>query len=144
MNTIDSTHAWHFGRDGKPDRLVTIVTLPIKTVSEMNAREHWARRAARSRQARQLAAWGAGAVLAEYRKSLEQRRPGVVHVLLTRIAPRQLDDDNLRSALKATRDGITDALGLHCDRDGRLRWDYEQARGEPKQYAVKVTVWREP
>lgn len=142
MNTIESTHCWHFGQDGRPDRLDLIVTLPIKTVSELNVREHWARRAARTRQARQLAAWGCSAVLTEYRQQLAHRTCPTVHILLTRIAPRALDCDNLRGALKGVRDGVTDALGLECDRDERLRWEYAQMKGEPKQYAVRVTVWR--
>jgi hypothetical protein len=60
-------------------------------------------------------------------------------VRLTRIAPRQLDDDNLRGSLKAARDGVADWLGVP-DNDPRIRWDYAQEKGKPKTYAVRVDV----
>lgn len=42
-------------------------------------------------------------------------------VLLTRVAPRELDSDNLQGALKHVRDGVADALGVD-DRDERVTW----------------------
>lgn len=39
-----------------------------------------------------------------------------------------LDDDNLRSALKAVRDGIAEKLGID-DRDPRVEWRYGQRKG---------------
>ena len=104
--------------------------LEIKTMSEPNMRGHWAKRAARAkaqrRKAQALAAPRAAAV-------------GLpVAVTLTRIAPSNgLDDDNLRGALKAVRDGVADAFGLD-DRDGRIRWQYGQAHG--KDYGVRIDM----
>lgn len=104
--------------------------LEVKTVSEPNMRGHWAKRAARAkaqrRRAHTLCAAAAAAV-------------GLpVAVTLTRIAPSAgLDDDNLRGALKAVRDGVADAFGLD-DRDGRIRWGYEQQRG--REYGVRITM----
>lgn len=104
--------------------------LELKTISEPNARGHWAKRAARvkaqRRRAHALCAAPAAAV-------------GLpVTVTLTRIAPSGgLDDDNLRGALKAVRDGVADAFGLD-DRDGRIAWAYEQQRG--KEYGVRITM----
>lgn len=104
--------------------------LEVKTVSEPNMRGHWAKRAARAkaqrRRAHALCAAPAAAV-------------GLpVAVTLTRIAPSAgLDDDNLRGALKAVRDGVADAFGLD-DRDGRIRWGYEQQRG--REYGVRITM----
>lgn len=60
-------------------------------------------------------------------------------VTLTRIGPGRLDDDNLAAGFKATRDGIADALQLK-DHDARLRWIYDQVRGEPKRYAARVQL----
>jgi hypothetical protein len=65
----------------------------------------------------------------------------LLEVHLTRIAPRELDDDNLRGALKSTRDGVADALGID-DRDPRVRWGYGQERGKVREYAVRVEVAR--
>jgi hypothetical protein len=62
--------------------------------------------------------------------------------MLVRIAPRALDDDNLRGALKAARDGVSDAMGVN-DRDPRVTWLYGQRRGSTGQYAVEVSVWSE-
>lgn len=58
---------------------------------------------------------------------------------LTRIAPRELDGDNLQSSLKACRDGVADWLGVD-DRDPRVTWSYAQRRGAPHYYAVEVQV----
>lgn len=101
--------------------------LPIRTVSVVNTREHWRRRAKRAQ----------GERMAAKTQCPDFQLPCVV--TLTRIAPRALDDDNLRPALKAIRDGIADRLGVN-DRDPRVRWQYQQARGAPKQYAVRVRL----
>ena len=129
------------------------VTLPIQTKSLLNVRWHWAKKA-------KLAAQQRGIVLIALRTRLEplrlsevvprtkaRRRGGSVpamallEVHLTRIAPRELDDDNLRGALKSTRDGVADALGID-DRDPRVRWGYGQERGNVREYAVRVEVAR--
>jgi hypothetical protein len=124
------------------DHAEVVVTLPLKTVSEMNMREHWAPKSRRAAQARMIAKWSCSAPLCHLREGLAKGYTAGVVVTLTRIAPRALDDDNLRSALKAVRDGVTDALGLACDRDARLTWAYAQERGRPKEYAVRVVVSR--
>ena len=56
-------------------------------------------------------------------------------VTMTRVSPRGLDDDNLRSALKATRDGIADKLGVD-DRSPLVEWRYAQRQA--KQACVVV------
>jgi hypothetical protein len=110
------------------------ITIPIRTVSEANRsrHEHWgtkSRRVKAQRQACYAATWNA----IDYPQDL----PCTVY--LTRISPRKLDDDNLRGALKACRDGVADAIGVD-DGDERVTWDYSQRRGKPKEYAVEVTV----
>jgi hypothetical protein len=109
------------------------VTLPIKTVSVANKREHWATRASRAKRHR-------GQVWAEMRYHFGQPNfLSNVRVKLVRIAPRQLDDDNLRSAFKSARDGIADWLKID-DGDPRVTWDYGQERGKPREYAVRIEV----
>jgi hypothetical protein len=71
-------------------------------------------------------------------------------VLLVRVSPRGLDGDNLQGALKAVRDGVTDWFsgglnesnkkGMINDRDGRIRWMYQQKKGPPKHYAVEIWI----
>jgi len=103
-------------------------TLPIKTVSILNVREHWAKRAKRSKLHRTTA----NAMLRTYGTPGDHWRgafPIRFTITLTRIGGRTLDTDNLGSALKATRDGVADWLGID-DGDKRLTWQYGQ---EPKK-----------
>lgn len=64
---------------------------------------------------------------------MEKRLPLVVK--MTRVSPRMLDDDNLRGALKSIRDGVADRLRID-DRDPRVKWEYDQRFGAPKQHMV--------
>lgn len=110
--------------------MTVTASIQVKTVSTLNMREHWAKRAARAKTHRK-AAYAITKVIAS-----GQRLP--VAVTLTRIAPSNgLDDDNLRGALKSVRDGVADAFGLD-DRDPRIEWRYWQVRG--KGYAVAIEV----
>lgn len=111
------------------------VTIPIRTVSETNQREHWASRHRRRREQRQTVALVVGAHL----RVVGLEVPCIV--TLTRIAPRSLDGDNLQGALKAVRDGVADALGVD-DSDPRISWGYAQRRGAKKQHAVHVRIVR--
>jgi crossover junction endodeoxyribonuclease RusA len=109
------------------------VTIPVKVVSVANQRLHWAAKATQTKRQR-LLAWA----------ELKHAAPdgpglGPVVVKLTRIAPRELDDDNLRSAFKAMRDGVADWLKVD-DRDSRVKWEYAQERGAPKFYAARLEV----
>lgn len=107
-----------------------MIHVPLRTVSGMNAREHWRARAGRVKGERQLVAWHLATV----------KKPAVpLVVTLTRIAPSNgLDDDNLAGALKAVRDEIAAWLGVD-DRDrATVRYEYEQERGP---WGVRIE-WR--
>jgi len=108
-----------------------IVRLPIKTVSVSNVREHWAKRAKRAKEHRQAAF-----LLTAKMKRIPKC------IALVRIAPRKLDDDNLRHALKAVRDGVADRLQIN-DNDPRVTWRYEQVKGKPREHAVDVAWWND-
>jgi len=105
-------------------------TLPIATKSEANRRDHWRVKARRTKEQRSTAA-----VLLRCYLGPCPAPPS--RVTLTRIAPRDLDDDNLVSALKAVRDGVQDWSGID---DRKLRVAYEQRRGKPNEYAVEVRI----
>jgi hypothetical protein len=110
------------------------VTLPLKIESVANKRWHWAKLAT-YHKTRRLQAW------AELRALDIGRLIGPVRVVITRIAPRQLDGhDNLRSGAKGLVDGVADWLGVP-DSDPRIQWDYAQETGAPKQYAVRIEVF---
>jgi hypothetical protein len=102
--------------------------LPMRLPSTANLREHWAVRAKRT------AAHRAAGLLVS--KTAGMRLPVVV--TLTRIAPRELDDDNLASAFKAFRDGVAEGLGFGGDRVPGLAWHYQQEKG--KTPTVKVVI----
>jgi hypothetical protein len=75
-------------------------------------------------------------------KIAEKDRPTPPLVItMTRIAPRELDGDNVTTAMKPVRDGIADGLGLTDDaeRNG-LRWECRQMRGMPKEYGLRIEI----
>ncbi len=109
-----------------PPRTVR-VTLPLKVVNESNQRSRWGT-ARRTKQAR-------GTVGMVVRMQVGQLGPPPYVVTLTRIAPRNLDSDGVVSALKATRDGVADALGIN-DGDERVEWRYGQRRGSPRDVTI--------
>ncbi len=109
------------------------VEYPLRVVSESNARGHWGGRAGRTKDARGLAQM----ILRSHLGAAPLDLPLVVS--LTRIAPRALDDDNLRGALKATRDGIADYLDVD-DRSPLVTWDYAQERGPKRTHLVRIEI----
>lgn len=118
------------------------ISVPIHTVSEANRREHWAKKARRTKSHRIACAFSVRTMASA--KQLEAMLAAGIEVTLTRVAPRELDDDNLRGALKGCRDGVTDGLALSNDRDPRIRWAYAQERGAVREYAVRIRieVWK--
>ena len=108
------------------------ISIPIKLVSVANLRMHWAVKAklAKSHRSR------VGAFL-RHEAPIPPTTP--LTVVLTRIAPRRLDSDNLASAFKACRDGIADWLEVDDGNQG-IQWVYEQRAGGPKVYAIEVEV----
>jgi hypothetical protein len=106
--------------------------LPLRIISEANARDHWFKTAERKRQHRRTA-------LLMLRASPRPDTDETITITLTRIAPRVLDDDNLASGFKAVRDGVADWLGIN-DGSPRLAWRYAQRKGATGIYAAEVQV----
>ena len=107
----------------------------LRTESESNPKRagNWWEHSKRAKHQR-------GTVLVVLGASVGRRAipSGPLDVTLARIAPSAgLDDDNLRPALKAVRDGVADFLGLSSDRDPRVAWHYLQERGA---WAVRITL----
>ncbi len=118
------------------DRVYVIrdVTIPMRLVSLTNQREHWAVKARRAKSQRMTTRF-----IIDH--GPEMLATGMFLVTLTRVAPRELDDDNLRAACKSVRDGVADWLGID-DGDTRIEWRYEQAKGKPKEHAVRILIER--
>lgn len=112
---------------------ILTMTIPMRTYSPNGSHMHWAKKAKRAKEQRSVVAL-----------MLRSKCPhtgrfgwGPPYVItLTRISPRKLDDDNLRGALKACRDGVADWLGID-DGSELLTWHYLQTTGA---YAVGVVV----
>ena len=102
--------------------------LPLKIESVANKREHWSEKSKRTKHHRQQACFMTPA-----------RATVPCIVTMTRIGPRELDDDNLASAFKAVRDGIADKLGVN-DNDKRIQWRYAQRKGKPKEYSAEIEI----
>lgn len=54
-----------------------------------------------------------------------------VTVTLVRFSPGELDDDNVRGAMKHVRDAVAIELGVPNDADSRWTWVYQQAKESP-------------
>lgn len=113
--------------------------LPIKTASEANSSEHWTVKAKRHKLQKR---WVKTFFLRE--------RPQIslpARVVLTRVAPRQLDSqDNLPASLKYVVDAIAEQLTGNfvpgrADSDKRMSWEYKQQKGKPHEYAVKIEIF---
>lgn len=109
------------------------IDVPIKTSStNTKLRVHWRtnrRTAKREREAVFMMLRSGGV------RALGPTEAATVY--LTRNAPRALDDDNLRGALKAVRDEVAKALGVD-DRDARVAYEYRQAKA--KAPSVRIVV----
>ena len=117
-----------------------IFTIPIRTQSDANLREHWAAKAKRVQIQREAVAWCWLALPLAGRWNVKNQLAAGLVITLTRIASRDLDDDNLVRSMKAVRDEIAKQLGID-DRSMLVKWQYAQERGnQPKEYAVKVEI----
>jgi hypothetical protein len=113
------------------------VTVPIQTVSEMNRRDHWAKRHRRARDQKDLVT-----LMLRTAKFDRKRLVAPFVVKMTRLAPGAIkDSDNLAAATKAARDAIAAFLGVD-DADllgtGQVRWIVAQERG--KAYGLRIEI----
>jgi len=138
-----------FGSSSKEDEfktqidanLVLDMFIPVVTMSEMNVFGHWSVRYKRFKEqkARILAKW--------QEEKIKISTP--CHVLMIRVSPRAMDDDNLRGALKACRDIIADIIipnksAGHADSSPLIVWEYHQERRQPKTYGLHVKIYEMP
>src|SRR5882724_177683 len=105
---------------------LTVTIMPLRTMSEANGsqREHWGSKHRRHKDQREVTYFTLRQVLGHV---CPVQAP--MTITLTRIAPRALDEgDNLSSALKSVRDGVSDYLCGHYgqgqDRQPGLHWRY--------------------
>lgn len=119
-----------------PDDVTVSIEIPIRASTSLNSRLHWAERARRVKNERNLVRlWMAQYPMGEVIRGCDWAA-GRWLVTLTRCGPRPMDSDNVVGALKGVRDSVAEVLGLD-DGDARLTWRYRQEKGA---YAVRVTI----
>jgi len=109
--------------------MIQSCTWRARLSSSLNARVHWRVRAKTAKAEREQARLMCHALM------ILPAPPCVVR--LTRVGPRQLDDDNVATAFKSIRDGVADWLGVDDGDTIKVRWEYAQERGA---YAIRVEV----
>lgn len=104
----------------------------FKLMAGPNVHCHWREKARRTKRERQAAYW----------LLMDAKRPPLpVTVRMVRVAPRRVDeDDNLNGMFKAMRDGVADAYGIADNDKTKIRFTYDQERGAPHQYGVRIEV----
>jgi len=112
-------------------------SIPIRLQSYANMAEHWRRKVQRKKKHNEL--------LDAYFfvQQLEIKPP--CRITLVRVAPRKLDDDNLRFAFKNVLDRIGKYLMPekkvgHADGSGLIQVDYQQTRGKPNEYKINIII----
>jgi hypothetical protein len=108
--------------------------VPIKTVSELNQRCHWAVRNKRRTEQRKAIYYAWKVALASTRRRLIP-----CTVRLTRRGMKMLDGDNLQGSMKYARDMVAELLGVD-DADPRITFEYAQETGSG--YGVVIEVYQ--
>ncbi len=109
--------------------------IPIKVISEMNWRGHWAERYSRLNKQKRI-------VYQNCIAKIGPKRPDypIYKITLTRLKgyrQRDYDTDNLASSFKAVRDGIAEYLGID-DGSKRFIWVYRQQKGDSPGIIVGI------
>lgn len=102
--------------------------IPIKTVTGLNAREHFRVRAKRVKAER-----AATALIVK-----PFFTPCIVR--LVRLSPALCDDDNLQGACKAIRDEIAKINGVDDGPTGPITWVYAQEKCKRGTFGVRVEL----
>lgn len=105
-----------------------VYDLPIKTVTGLNAREHWWVRHKRVQAERHTTAY----IVKPF------TTPATVR--FTRLSSALCDDDNLQGAMKAIRDEVAKIAGVDDGPRGPIRWEYAQEKCKQGTFGVRVEI----
>lgn len=114
---------------------------PLKIKSEANNYDHWTIKKKRKDNQKLL-------VKHHLRTQLINLKLPLM-IVMTRISPRSLDEDNLVSALKTIKDAIADHIRPNqapgqADNTNLIQWAYNQEKGPPKTNALKLEMYSIP
>lgn len=124
------------------ETLVKQCKIPIETVSESNRKEHWTTSHKRHKKQKSIIHWLVGNFLLEF---IQQE----ITIKLIRISSRRLDsDDNLPMAFKWIKDAVAEVLNPgkapgRADDSKLIKWQYAQEKGEPKEKAIRLEIYKE-
>ncbi len=109
--------------------------IPIRTVSELNCREHWTKKHRRHKQQKFFVAAALKKDIAKVKLPCK--------VTLTRLSGRNLDFDNLVCSMKWISDACADLLapGLMpgmADADPRIKIDYAQEK--QRKIGIRIEI----
>lgn len=119
--------------------VIATVEVPLRLYSEANKSGHWSSAYKRKKQQKQ-------SVILYLQANYVPRLTKRMNIILTRIAPRDLDaQDNLPAAFKHIIDAIASYLipGLapgRADGDDRISWTFKQEKGKPKTYGIRIQI----
>jgi hypothetical protein len=114
--------------------------IPMKIISESNNFDHWTKKRKRSIVHKERI----------WNEWIIQGKPEIIPpciVKLSRIAPRMLDEeDNLRTAFKHIKDHIADIIipflaPGRADGNKGIKWEFNQYKGKPKEYALQIEIF---
>lgn len=109
-----------------------VVTIDgLKVVSEMNLREHWAKRAKRTKTQRTIVTTYLNHCGNKVRRELMESPELLVR--FTRISGKRMDTDNLCTAFKHVRDAVAAWLKRDDNPDSGIEWELppQQETGSP-------------
>lgn len=113
------------------------VSIPgLRTRNQLNTRKHW--RVDRAERAAVREATGYALLGADWGRLGKPSEAAPWVVTLTRLGPREMDDDGLVSALKSVRDAFADFVGVNDRLRHIVRYAYEQERS--REFGVRIDV----
>lgn len=119
--------------------LISTTIDPFKFINFANTNAHWSKK----EKIKHILTWQ---FYQPNRTALKLIQLPVVAKII-RISPRTQDYDNYVYNCKCVRDLIADSLipgkapGF-SDSDDRITWEYIQEKGKPKQYALRIELWK--
>lgn len=115
---------------------LTVAIDGLRTRNQLNTRRHW--RVDRAERAAVREAVGYALLGADWKGMGKPSEATPWVVTLTRLGPREMDDDGLVSALKSVRDAFADFVGVDDKHRSIVRYSYEQERS--KGFGVRIDV----
>lgn len=109
----------------------------IKTVSEMNTREHWTKRNKRKKAQQQefMVAWRSG----KFHIDLPAT------IVFVRHSVNMMDADNLAGSFKHCQDQLARELKIDDGDRAQVRWKYEQVKLAKREhyFTIEVQLWED-